>query len=145
MRASRKAAMMAVGFPLALILALGTGVGAANAFTSEDPVTTEESAAAASEVTTKQAAEPASEAPAEVEEIEDSQSSDASQQLVTQSSKPENTGNDKPETGPPDSEPKKVFVCKYVGTPGVDERLQTGNNPISVSVNAIQNNQWDGT
>jgi len=33
--------------------------------------------------------------------------------------------------------PKKVFVCKYVGTPGVDERLQTGDNPISVSVNAI--------
>ena len=31
----------------------------------------------------------------------------------------------------------KVFVCKYVGEPGVDERLQTGNNPISVSVNAI--------
>jgi hypothetical protein len=41
--------------------------------------------------------------------------------------------------------PKKVFVCKYVGTPGVDERLQTGNNPISVSVNAIQHNHWDGT
>lgn len=40
---------------------------------------------------------------------------------------------------------KKVFVCKYVGTPGVDERLQTGQNPISVSVNAIQHNQWDGT
>lgn len=33
--------------------------------------------------------------------------------------------------------PKKVFVCKYVGTPGEDERLQTGQNPISVSVNAI--------
>ncbi|MBO9521634.1 MAG: hypothetical protein J7518_08865 [Nocardioidaceae bacterium] len=31
----------------------------------------------------------------------------------------------------------KYFVCKYVGTPGVDERLQTGNNPISVSGNAI--------
>lgn len=44
-----------------------------------------------------------------------------------------------------DDTPKKVFVCKYVGTPGVDERLQTGNNPISVSINAIQNNQWDGT
>ena len=28
-------------------------------------------------------------------------------------------------------------MCKYVGTPGVDERLQTGQNPISVSVNAI--------
>jgi uncharacterized repeat protein (TIGR01451 family) len=32
---------------------------------------------------------------------------------------------------------EKVFVCKYVGTPGVNERLQTGDNPISVSVNAI--------
>jgi len=31
----------------------------------------------------------------------------------------------------------KVFVCKYVGTPGVNERLQTGDNPINVSVNAI--------
>ena len=30
----------------------------------------------------------------------------------------------------------KVFVCKYVGTPGVDERLQTGDNPISVSVSS---------
>jgi hypothetical protein len=30
----------------------------------------------------------------------------------------------------------KVYVCKYVGTPGVDERLQTGQNPIEVSVNA---------
>ena len=32
---------------------------------------------------------------------------------------------------------RKVFVCKYVGKPGDDERLQTGQNPISVSVNAI--------
>lgn len=40
---------------------------------------------------------------------------------------------------------KKVFVCKYVGTPGVDERLQTGQNPISVSVSSIEHNQWDGT
>lgn len=34
-------------------------------------------------------------------------------------------------------QPEKVFVCKYVGTPHVDERLQTGNNPIEVSVHAI--------
>jgi LPXTG-motif cell wall-anchored protein len=27
-------------------------------------------------------------------------------------------------------DPPKEWVCKYVGTPGVDERLQTGNNPI---------------
>ena len=31
----------------------------------------------------------------------------------------------------------KYFVCKYVGTPGLNERLQTGNNPISVSGNAL--------
>lgn len=31
----------------------------------------------------------------------------------------------------------KVYVCKYVGTPGEDERLQTGQNPIEVSVHAI--------
>ena len=30
----------------------------------------------------------------------------------------------------------KVFVCKYVGAPG-EEVLQTGDNPISVSVNSI--------
>jgi hypothetical protein len=50
------------------------------------------------------------------------------------------SNNDKysPETA------KKVFVCKYVGTPGVDERLQTGQNPISVSVQAIQHNEWNG-
>jgi hypothetical protein len=30
----------------------------------------------------------------------------------------------------------RVWVCKYVGTPGDDERLQSGNNPIRVSGNA---------
>ncbi len=38
----------------------------------------------------------------------------------------------------------KVWVCKYVGTPGQDERLQTGQNPIPVSVHSIQHNQWNG-
>lgn len=32
----------------------------------------------------------------------------------------------------------KAFVCKYVGTPGVDERLQTGDNPIEVDSHAVQ-------
>lgn len=42
------------------------------------------------------------------------------------------------EVTPSEAAPQgKVFVCKYVGTPGLDEVLQTGNNPISVSVNAI--------
>ena len=41
--------------------------------------------------------------------------------------------------------PKKVFVCKYVGTPGVDERLQTGGNPINVSINAIPDGASVGT
>ncbi len=40
---------------------------------------------------------------------------------------------------------QKVFVCKYVGTPGVDERPQTGNNPISVSVNSIPDYQGVGS
>lgn len=31
----------------------------------------------------------------------------------------------------------KYFVCKFVGTPGVNETLQTGQNPISVSGNAL--------
>lgn len=35
----------------------------------------------------------------------------------------------------------KYFVCKYVGTPGQNETLQTGQNPISVSGNALP----DGT
>ena len=32
----------------------------------------------------------------------------------------------------------QVVVCKYVGTPGVDERLQTGQNPIVVDANALE-------
>jgi hypothetical protein len=32
----------------------------------------------------------------------------------------------------------KVFVCKYVGTPGDDERLQTGNNPISTDTHSLK-------
>jgi hypothetical protein len=41
--------------------------------------------------------------------------------------------------------PDKVFVCKYIGKPGVDERLQTGQNPISVSVKSIKNFQGEGS
>jgi len=37
----------------------------------------------------------------------------------------------------PDDEPHKVFVCKYVSTPGEDERLQTGDNPISVDISSL--------
>jgi len=38
------------------------------------------------------------------------------------------------ESGNPDA---KVFVCKFVGTPGVNERLQTSRqNPILVSANS---------
>lgn len=45
-----------------------------------------------------------------------------------QATQPEGTGPDV----------HKVFVCKYVGTPGDDEVLQTGNNPISVDTNALK-------
>lgn len=47
-------------------------------------------------------------------------------------------------TGNHEGESKKVFVCKYVGKPGVDERLQIGNNPISVSVNSIKGPVFTG-
>ena len=40
---------------------------------------------------------------------------------------------------------KKVWVCKFVGTPGVNERLKSGKNPISVSVNSIGHNTWNGS
>jgi|GEM_PF-3578535 len=39
----------------------------------------------------------------------------------------------------PGASHEKVYVCKYVGQPNVDERLQTGNNPIDVSTSAFQN------
>lgn len=45
--------------------------------------------------------------------------------------------------GSTDTEPKKVYVCKYVGTPGVNETLQTGNNPIEVSDRTLKD--FDGT
>jgi hypothetical protein len=35
------------------------------------------------------------------------------------------------------SQNDKYYICKYVGTPGVNERFQTGQNPIVVSANAI--------
>jgi hypothetical protein len=38
-----------------------------------------------------------------------------------------------------------VFVCKYVGKPGVDEVLKSGEQPIRVAVSSIEHNQWDGT
>lgn len=39
----------------------------------------------------------------------------------------------------------KVYVCKYVGTPGDNERLQSGQNPVSVSVNALPVNTGLGS
>ncbi|WP_340537336.1 class F sortase [Nocardioides sp. GXZ039] len=39
-------------------------------------------------------------------------------------------------SGDPGDE-KKVWVCKYVGKPGVDERLKEGKNPIEVSIDAV--------
>lgn len=39
----------------------------------------------------------------------------------------------------------KVWVCKYVGTPGVNETLKPGaDGLINVAVSSIQQNQWDG-
>lgn len=42
-----------------------------------------------------------------------------------------------------DTTPHKVYVCKYVGTPGDDEALQTGQNPIEVDTHSIDG--FDGT
>lgn len=39
---------------------------------------------------------------------------------------------------PPAPDPKKVWVCKYVGQPGVDESFKDGKNPIEVSVSALK-------
>jgi hypothetical protein len=50
---------------------------------------------------------------------------------------PDCEANPQAEGCPPVDNGKKVYVCKYVGTPGVDEVLQSGNNPIEVSVNSI--------
>ena len=37
-----------------------------------------------------------------------------------------------------DPEANNWYVCKFVGTPGVDEVLQTGQNPIGVDENSIK-------
>ena len=44
----------------------------------------------------------------------------------------EDSGEPVVAAGQPDDAGLKVFVCKYVGTPGIDEEYQTGQNPISV-------------
>lgn len=41
-------------------------------------------------------------------------------------------------------DPHKVVVCKYVGTPGVDERLQTGQNPIVVDEASLEGDGFVG-
>lgn len=48
-------------------------------------------------------------------------------------------------TSPASAATDKVYVCKYVGQPGVDERLKAGKNPIEVATSSIDQNQWDGT
>ena len=42
-----------------------------------------------------------------------------------------------PATSSPSKAVHKSYVCKYVGTPGIDERLQTGKNPIWVDNHAL--------
>lgn len=39
----------------------------------------------------------------------------------------------------------KVFICKFIGEPGINERLQTGQNPINVSQNSIKDFQGVGS
>ncbi|MCU1432522.1 MAG: putative serine protease, subtilase family [Actinotalea sp.] len=42
------------------------------------------------------------------------------------------SGGGYPPTTP--TEPTKVFVCLYAGTPGVDEQLEDGANPVSMNI-----------
>lgn len=42
-----------------------------------------------------------------------------------------------PANAAPDKTVHKSYVCKYVGKPGVDERLQTGQNPIWVDNHSL--------
>ncbi len=41
--------------------------------------------------------------------------------------------------------PHGAYVCKYVGTPGVDETLQTGQNPIEVDSHALEGDGFAGS
>jgi len=43
-----------------------------------------------------------------------------------------------------EGDPHQVLVCKYVGTPGVDETLQTGQNPIVVDEAALEGDGFVG-
>ncbi|MDO8337190.1 MAG: hypothetical protein Q7T15_02910, partial [Microcella sp.] len=43
-------------------------------------------------------------------------------------------------TAAPPQEDTKVWVCKYSGTPGVNEKYKAGKNPIEVSVSTIDSN-----
>ena len=44
----------------------------------------------------------------------------------------------------PQNDPHKVYVCKYVGTPGAGEVLQTGQNPIEVDSHALEGGGFSG-
>ena len=44
-----------------------------------------------------------------------------------------------------DKDPHKVYVCKYVGTPGAGEVLQTGQNPIEVDSHALEGDGFSGS
>ncbi|MET0766436.1 MAG: hypothetical protein ABWY50_02210, partial [Aeromicrobium sp.] len=45
---------------------------------------------------------------------------------------------------PQQNDPHKVYVCKYVGTPGAGEVLQTGQNPIEVDSHALEGDGFSG-
>ncbi|MFZ2126372.1 MAG: LPXTG cell wall anchor domain-containing protein [Candidatus Microsaccharimonas sp.] len=125
---SRKKSLLTVVTATAAACLLALAPLSANAEGEPDPnteVVTTEGASAPEEETApiEETEEVTDETPATEESIADSE-----KEIVTEESSRKM--------------PKKVFVCKYVGTPGVDEALQTGQNPISVSVNSIQN--WDG-
>jgi hypothetical protein len=121
-----KTAPIAVGLVAAVMLAT-VGVGAANALTLDDTVTTD---LVVTDTETSPEATVSEAPPAQEESLTEefiAVFSDVNR-VTTQSN-----SND---------EPKKVFVCKYVGTPGVDE---TFSDIISVSDSTLKNDGWDGT
>lgn len=79
-------------------------------------------------------------APAPAEQAADTSAPPAAaRQMTAADDAPAAPASKKPTT------PKKVWVCKFVGQPGVNERLKSGKNPISVSINSIAQNTWNGT
>lgn len=81
----------------------------------------------------------AAQAPVVVEEAKEAVTVEEPTLVVESRSEPQSS----PTSTNPPHEVHKVVVCKYVGKPGVDERLQGGNNPITPDDSTLD--WFDGT